>query len=102
MDYSLPAPKFFVGQLAETEIFQQTAEENDDVAATWPRYRAQGVAFQRVWLQVRNAIRGPASVQVSCSESWTLSAEQVNYNKVHARFCTYALLLEYLVGFTLL
>jgi hypothetical protein len=84
MDYSLPAPKFFVGQLAESEIVQQTAEGDDDVAATWPRYRARGVTFQRVWLQVRDAIRGPASVQVSLSESWTSSADQVNQYGVYA------------------
>ncbi|GAQ77972.1 hypothetical protein KFL_000060370 [Klebsormidium nitens] len=51
MDYTLPAPKFFVDQLAETEVVPQAAEDTDDGGPKWKRYRARGVTFQRVWLQ---------------------------------------------------
>eukprot|EP00243_Klebsormidium_subtile_P014094 TRINITY_DN9791_c0_g1_i1.p1 TRINITY_DN9791_c0_g1~~TRINITY_DN9791_c0_g1_i1.p1 ORF type:complete len:145 (-),score=33.94 TRINITY_DN9791_c0_g1_i1:282-716(-) len=51
MDYTLPAPKFFVNQLAETEVVQQAGADDDDGGSKWTRYRARGVAFQRVWLQ---------------------------------------------------
>lgn len=60
MDYTLPAPKFFINQLAETEVAQQAAEDDDDCGPKWTRYTARGVTFQRVWLQV---LETPHSLQ---------------------------------------